>query len=399
MKRTILSLLICAALSGCDLAQKPKPAAVLTVTPEAITLIGRTKEMCVKVSKVGIERVRNAEDEQKRLREEALEAMRNGGGKSSMDEIPSAEPPSDILERYLNEEAAPEIAAIDRAGELIRELIPKVKDEAPPEIAQAVQALYAGEEQVCSRARSARSTRLNYQESLDYAVHDYNNAEAKLQALYIVSATDTQFALGKYNPLLDEARAGADTHSGSRVATLSPEELQRQRREWEETQAYQERQQAQHQAAVSHWRQREEGKEPVLEKVGMAPDLAARQSMTPEKRAQTMQSWYAGYSRKVGAVRTALDSYMTLRRGPLEKLTPVCQDLSAATTAITSDPLMFDLPDEAAAKALKEAYNHLKECATACLNGMDAEAAYRLAAYKGAISQATAALQPYEMTP
>lgn len=112
-----------------------------------------------------------------------------------------------------------------------------------------------------------------------------------------------------------------------------------------------------------------------------------------------MQTWYAGYTGKVGPVRTALASYMKLRRGPLEQLTPVCQDLLTATSSLVSDPGMFDLPDDAAAKVLKKTYTDLRECARACVAGLDAEAAYRLALYQGGISQAATALQPYGMTP
>ena len=400
MKRTVPIVLAClAALGalGCDLVPKPKPAPMLTVTPEAVTLIQQTQEICVKVAKTGLERVRSAEDQQKRAREEALEAANNGGNLAAQD-APSASA-ADILEKYLNDEAAPELAAVDRAAELLRDLLPKVKDEAPPEIAQAVQALSAGEEQVCSRARHAQPGRLNYQESLDYAVHDYDKAEAKLQAVYTVSATDAQFASNKYNPLLDEARAGADRTGGSSMRPLSPEELKRQRKEWEATQQYQQEQQAQHDAAVVRWRQRDEKKEPVLAKIGVAPEVAAKQSLSPEKRAQSMQAWYAGYSGKAGPVRTALASYMSLRRKSPEQLTPVCQDLVAATSNMVSDPAMFDLPDFAAAKALKKAYTELQACAQACVSGLDAEAAFRLASYEGAISQATVALQPYGMTP
>ncbi|PYQ63120.1 MAG: hypothetical protein DMF53_11190, partial [Acidobacteria bacterium] len=372
MKRTALLLLTCLAALGCDLVQKPKPAPMLTATPEAITLIQQTKEICVKVAKTGVERMRSAEEQQKRSREEAMEAANNGGTLAAQDDT-SSTAPSDLLEKYLSDEAAPELAAADRATGLLRDLLPKVKDEAPPEIAQAVQSLSASEEQVCGRARNPRLGRLNYQEGLDYAVHDYDKAEAKLQALYTVTATDAQFAANKYNPLLDEARAGTDRSTGSSaMKPLPPEELRRQRKEWEATQQYQQEQQAQHDAAVVRWRQREEGKEPILGKVGLAPAEEAKRNLSPEKRAQSMRVWYAGYTGKVGPVRTALASYMSLRRGSLEQVTPACQDLLTATSAMVSDPAMFDLPDDAAAKVLKKAYAELQACARACVAGLDA---------------------------
>src|SRR3954451_1797691 len=400
MKRTALLLLTCLATLGCDLAPKPKPAPMLTVTPETITLIQETQEICVKVAKTGVERMRNAEDQQKHAREEAMAAANNGGTLTAPDAASSAAP-SDILEKYLGDEAAPEIAAVERATGLLRDLLPKVKDEAPPEIAQAVQSLFASEEQACSRARSPRPTRLNYQESLDYAVHDYDSAEAKLQAVYTVTATDAQYAANKYNPLLDEARAGTDHTTGtSAMKPLSPEKLRRQRKEWEPTQQYQQAQQSQHDAAVVRWRQREGKNEPMVGKIGLAPAEEARRELSPGERGAAVEGWVARYSGEVGPVRTAFAKYMSLRKGgSLEQLTPVCRELLTATSSLVSEPGIFDLPDVAAAKTLKKAYTNLQECARACVVGLDAEAAYRLAAYEGGISQAAAALQPYGVTP
>ncbi|HEY4588425.1 MAG TPA: hypothetical protein VII86_04330, partial [Thermoanaerobaculia bacterium] len=88
MKRTAL-LLACLAALGCDLVPKPKPAPMLTVTPETITLIQETQEICVKVAKTGVERMRNAEDQQKRAREEAVEAANNGGTLAAPDDASS----------------------------------------------------------------------------------------------------------------------------------------------------------------------------------------------------------------------------------------------------------------------------------------------------------------------
>jgi len=127
MKRTALLLLACIAALGCVLVPKPKPAPMLTATPEAITLIQQTKEICVKVAKTGVERMRSAEEQQKRSREEAMEAANNGGTLAAQDDT-SSTAPADLLEKYLSDEAAPEIAAADRATGLLRDLLPKVKD-------------------------------------------------------------------------------------------------------------------------------------------------------------------------------------------------------------------------------------------------------------------------------
>jgi hypothetical protein len=385
------------AATGCYKEPKPAPA-VLTVTPEAVTLIQEAEDRCVKVAKLGIERVRTAEEEQQKARDEALEAVRNGADPKTLTALPK-DVDQDILEKYLKEEAMPQLTAVDRAGELIHDLMPKVRDEAPVEVHRAIQNLLANQEQVCVKTRNAKPTRSAYQENLDYAVHDYGNAEAKLEMLYVVSSTDAEFALSKYKPMLEEARAGAEHQQPDPLRKLTPEQLRHERKEWEATQDLQQQQQAEHEAAVVRWRQREEGKAPLLGRIDVAPEVAAKGGLAPEKRQQTMKAWYNHYSGKVEPVRTALASYMTLRRGSFDKLQPVCQELLTASAAILNDPASLDLPDATAAKALKRAYTELQECARSCVNGMDAESAFRLAAYQGAISQATTALQSYDVTP
>lgn len=397
--RALLALGLAATL-GCDLAmkEKPKPAADLTATPEAVTLIQATKDRCVKIAKTGLERVRSAEVDEQRQQEDSDEASRANGRSGRLHS--SSNVAQDALDKYLSDEALSEIAAVDKAGELIRDLLPQVKDEASPEITQAVRTLSISQEQVCQRARNARPSKLNYQENLDYAVHDYDTAAAKLEALYTVSVTDSQFALSKFNPILDEARNGTDHHTTSPIKKMTADQLSQQRKEWEASQELQQQQQAEHDAAVIRWRQRQEGKAPILTKVGVAPDLAAKNSLPPERKAQTMQAWSTTYAAKVAPVRTALNSYLSLRRiGTPEQIQPVCQQLLDATTALNADSAALDPPDDAASRSLKKAYGDLQESARNCLNGQTAEAAFRLAYYQRALGDATTALQPFNVTP
>ena len=397
--RVLLVLGFAAAALGCDRLVPGKPAAAeLTATPQAVTLIQEAKTRCVKVAKTGIEKLRAAEDERKRKQEEALESRTDDapGPRWAAENEDTAET---TLEKYLKGEAAPELAAADRAGELIRGLMPEVGKEASPEITLAVKDLLNNEEQLCQRIRGARPTRSSYQDNLDYAVRDYDAAEAKLQVLYTVNATDSQFALSKYKPMLDQISASADRHEDSPMRPLTPDQLREQRREWETTQELQQQQQAQHDAAVVRWRQREEGKTPLLAKVGVAPEMAAKENLSPEKRQQTMQTWHAGYTAKAAPVRAAFASFMSNRRGPDSQLMPICQTLLDATADLNADAAALDPPDMTVARTLKKAYTELQESARACLNGQSAESAFRLSYYQGAIAQATSALQPYSLTP
>jgi hypothetical protein len=386
-----------AAALGCDRLPGKPAAAALTATPQAVILIQEAKTRCVKVAKTGIEKLRDAEEEKRRKQEEALESGKNNepglrwGATETLTEV--------TLEKYLKDEAAPELAAVDRAGDLIRGLMPEVGKEASPEINLAVKDLFNNEEQLCQRIRGARPTRSSYQDNLDYAVRDYDAAEAKLQVLYTVNATDSQFALSKYKPMLDQVSASAERHSDGPMRPLTPDQLREQRREWEATQVLLQQQQAQHEAAVVRWRQREEGKTPIMAKVGVAPEMAAKENLSPEKRQQTMQTWHAGYTSKAAPVRAAFASFMSNRRGPDAQLMPVCQTLLDATAALNADTAALDPPDLTVARNLKKAYTELQESARACLNGQSAESAFRLSDYQGAIAQAASALQPYSLTP
>jgi hypothetical protein len=393
--RALLALGIAAAL-GCDRPAGKPAVTEMTATPQAVTLIQEAKTRCVKVAKTGLERLRGLEDDERRKQEASLESGSNydPGPRWAADNKAEA-----TLDKYLKDEAGPELAAADHASELIRGLMPQVKQEASPEIHQAVETLFNSEAQICQRIRNSRPSRANYQENLDYVVRDYDAAEAKLQILYTVNATDAQFALSKYKPILDQVSASTDRRSDNPMRPLTPEQLREQRREWEATQERQQQQQAQHDAAVVRWRQREEGKTPILARVGVSPELAAKENLSPQKRQQTMQSWYPRYEGRAAPVRTAFASFMSNRRGPDAQLMPVCQTLLDATAALTADTAALDPPDMTVGRTLKRAYTELQESARACLNGQSAESAFRLASYQGAIAQATTALQPYSLTP
>jgi hypothetical protein len=389
--RILLALGLAATL-GCDAGpkEKAKPATDLTATPEAITLIEDAKDRCVKIASTGLERARTEETNEKRRQDDLAETSHISGKPTPP---PAVSLTQQALAKYLDDEAAPEVAAVTRADELIRDLLPQVKGEASAEISEAVRILSVDQDQVCQRVRNPRPTPTSYQESLDSAVHDYDTAAAKLATLYTVSATDTQFALSKFNPLLEEARNGTDRRAPtSSTRKMTPDQLSQQRKEWDASQELQQQQQAEHDAAVVRWRQRQDGKTPILTPVGVARH--------EQKNQQTMESWSSRYAGKVAPVRAALASYLNIRRiGTPEQVQPVCQQLLDATTALNADAGALDPPDDGAARALRKAYGDLQECARSCVNFQVAEAAFRLASYQRSLGDATTALQPFNVTP
>ena len=290
MKRSLgpcIALGIVTLLStlGCG---SPQPAkSILTATPEAVTLIQDTQAICVKTAKAGVARF-----EEQSPSGDLVESLR----------------------KYFAGEAAPELAAVDKAGELISDLMPKVREESPRETVRAVEDLYEAQKQVCKMARTPRSSKLSFQDNLKYAINDYVEARDKLAALYTVPEADAQFARHKLSVPLEEARASvpaAPPETSVRVA--SAEQYARERQEWDKVQEYQARQQAEHDAAVGRWRAREEAdkdgaRQPLV-------SLAKTASPQTAETRQTIQGWYAGYSAKVGPVRAALASYLEVRRG------------------------------------------------------------------------------------
>jgi len=278
-------------------------------------------------------------------------------------------------------------------------MMPKVQDEASPEIAQAIQALLRAEEQVCLQARTARPSTTNFSENFGYVVRGYEDAQSKLAALYTVGDADAQFARHKFDPLLQQARVTAPARAESGMRRVSTEEYDRQRREWAAAQEFQTRQQAEHDAAVSRWRERAQGEKTArLGKVGAAADLLET-GRSPEQLQQTVQAWHATYTGKVAPVRAALASYLSVRQGPDDEVRPACQELLNATAALLADRAALEAPDLVAGRALKRAYGSLREGAQSCSTGYTAQATFQLSDYTKALREAEAALRPYGVAP
>lgn len=366
----LVGIVVLGAL-GCD---PPRTQTLLTATPEAVTLIQDAEALCAKAGKAAVESYRGQNVQ-----------SRSGGDLVR------------FLHQYVEGEGAPEMAAIDKADELVADLMPKVREESETGVVKAVEDLLAGQKRVCTAARTGSYTPLEYQDKLKYATNEYLEARDKLAALYTVPDADAQFARRKFSPQLEEARASArPAEPESPVRVASAEQYDRERQEWEKTQEYQARQQAEHDAAVDRWRAREEdgeGKRQPL--VGTVTASSAQAARSP----QTAQAWNTAYAARVTPVRTALESYLEVRRGEPEEVRPVCQELLDATTALLADPAAMETPDRMANQALKRAYAELRECAQSCTTNHNAEAAFRLAAYQTALRDATAALRPYGVAP
>lgn len=363
--------------AGCT--PKKAPAAI-TATPEMVTLIEDTEARCDKIGRAGLQTIRDAEHDPSR-------------GSSSYVSY------RDVHQKYLEGEAVPELAMVDRAGELIVELMPKVREETSSEIVQAIEGLQSAEEQLCQRARSARPSAANLKENLDYAVQGYKTAQAKLAALYTVRDTDAQYARHKFDSILEAARAAAPTGVAAGATKLTGEKYEQQRQEYAAAQDFQTRQEAEHAAAVSRWREREEGDKADRQRAKAALDRAPSQGRTPEQLQQSLRTWSATYAAKSAPVKAALADYMTVRQGSAEEIQPVCQTLLAATSSLLADRAALDAPEYVAGRALKRAYASLRNCAQLCSTGYNAQAVIELGDYVKALREADSALRPYGVTP
>jgi len=368
---------IAAVAAGCT---PPKAKAAQTATPELVTLIEDTEARCAGIGKAGLQKIRDAENDPSR-------------GSSAYVSY------RDVHQKYLDNEAGPELAMVDRAGELELELIPKVREETSSEIVQAIDGLQHAEEEVCQRARSARPSAANLKENLDYAVQGYKAAQSRLAPLYTVGETDAQYARHKFDSVLEAARAAAPSGVAGEAAKLTGEKYEQQRQEYAAAQDFQTRQEAEHAAAVSRWREREEGDKAERQRAKASLDRAPTQGMTPEQLQHSLRTWSTSYAAKSAPVKAALADYMTVRQGSAEEIQPVCQTLLAATSALLADRPALDAPEYVAGRALKRAYASLRNCAQACATGYNAQAVIELGDYVKALREADSSLRPYGVTP
>jgi len=420
MRRSWALLALGIAVLGCG--QKQKTTA-LTVTPEAVVLIQDGQEICARIARTGIERFRAAEAEERQARDRAAEADRLKLARAILQQaqvqqppvegsdpsaapvpaqpaVPQPVPARQRFEEYLEGEAAPDLAAADRADELVAKLLPQIHEEAPAETGQAVRDLLQAGQEVCRSARTPVDSSARLQDGLNAALRGWDGARSKLAALYTVSDVDAQFARHKYGPLLDQARAGAQAPPENRLASMSPEEVARERKEWDAVQERQERDLAEHRGAVSRWR--EQGAEAAagpLPKLGMQPGAAPKPALAPEVLQPRMKAWHVSYSGRSAPVRAALSRYLGQRGKIGVDVKPTCKELLTATQNLLTDPDALAAPDESVGKDLKSAYKELEELAQACSNGQDAETNFRLGSFERAIQKAMGTMQGYGMKP
>ncbi len=409
-----------AALAACGRTPQPqgerKQTAGMKATPEIVALLRDRQQRCAGIGKAASERLREAaslrqpesapapaapastesplEKDSTQVLEELLKAAASSQAKeeAAKQERDAAREREEILKRYLANDARPELAAADRARQLVGGLLPNAAAEVSPEAAQAVEALVAAQDTVCQVARTAGSP-MQYERLFDDAVRGYEAAEARLGSLLQISAADLRFARYKYLPQVEKARGATAERLRSRLV-LSPEEYERERREWEASQELMAQQQTEHEAAVRQWRERGEKEEVPGGKV-----LASWFDTPPAKRMEIMRSWYGGYTAEVAPVRRAVASYTSLRLQKGAKLQSACQDLLNVTSALLVHPAALRPPDPAAHRVLTAAYGELQQSAQACTKGLDAEATFRLVFYQKAMGQAAEALSPYSLQP
>jgi hypothetical protein len=230
-------------------------------------------------------------------------------------------------------------------------------------------------------------------------VQGYKAAQAKLAPLYTVGETDAQYARHHFDSLLEAARAAAPTGVAAGATKLTGEKYEQQRQEYAAAQDFQTRQEAEHAAAVSRWREREEGDKADRQRAKAALDRAPSQGRTPEQLQQSLRTWSASYAAKSAPVKAALADYMTVRQGSAEEIQPVCQTLLAATSSLLADRAALDAPEYVAGRALKRAYGSLRNCAQACATGYNAQAVIELGDYVKALREAESSLRPYGVAP
>jgi hypothetical protein len=369
-----------------------QPAVVLQATPEAVVLIQDNEARCARIGQDGARRLAKAEAQEERNARLQGYSYRDPSGQRV-----EAKPPVDPIEdfkSYLKKDAAEELAAVEAAHDAIKELLPKVKTEAPRAMATAIAALAMAQEQVCLTMRQPALS-AQYQGNLDASVNLYSDAAQTLMPLFTPSETDTQFALHKYSSRLDDARAAA--RARNQQAAAPTQDYESEQREWQAAQELQAQQQAEHETALNNWQRKRDEPQDTLQKVSVT--MRPRQELSPEQKAQAMMDWHAGYKAKVAPVKAALSNYLRLKAAGSADLAVPCQTMLDAGTALLADRTALEAPDAQAAKTLRRSFTELQALAEACHNGQTAEATFRFDAFERTLGQAAAALGPYSLAP
>ena len=216
-----------------------KAPTVLQATPEAVVLIRDNEARCAKIGQDGAQRLAAAEMEAERdiraLASYRLRSLRDNDSSLEPSSLPVQ--PSEVFKKYLAEDAVEELAASDAAQALIQGLLPEVKAEASPEMADAVAALSAAHDQVCLSIRQPRRSS-QYQTTIDFAEND----KASNPHLDITSTANYQDLTGTLHIItltifgtLDQPQWDLKTSTGynkSQTLTLlflgrNPEQLRR----------------------------------------------------------------------------------------------------------------------------------------------------------------------------
>lgn len=397
LRRWVPLALLAAAL-GCGKVEEAK-VVVPVATPEAIALIQDNADRCAKLGESGMTVLQAAEKAKETWAMAAAQIPRRPqqAGEEIAALIPPAEP-SEVLKKHLEGEAAPDVAMAKRASELINRLMPDTAAETSTQVAEALKELRKAEKDLCTRVMQSDTSAWSYERNRRRTLDTFERAEAKLEALFKVSSTDMQFAMRKYNPLLEQARVESRRQDSGPV--LTAEEYAEERAEWEAAQELQTAQQNEHQIAVSRWREEKEMEQREEKaKVGLASDYTKQLQETPESRQQKFQAWYPSYAARANPVKQALAYYVEVRRGPASQVQPACQSLLDATTALLNDPAALQVPDKVLPRTLRGAYENLQQSASACVAGRTAEAAFRMTDYDKGIKSAEATLSQFSIVP
>jgi hypothetical protein len=374
-----------------------KAPTLLQATPEAVVLIRDNEARCAKIGQDGTQRLAAAEMEAERdIRALGSYRLRPLREYDSPLDVPSPPvQPSEVFKKYLAEDAVEELAASDAAQALIQGLLPEVKAEASPELADAVAALSAAHDQVCRSIRQPRRSS-QYQTTIDFAENGYRSAEEKLRPLYLVSATDSRFALHKYSPPLEAARAA--THDKGTQPVRSAKDYERARKEWQVAQQLQSQQEADHEVAVKKFYGKRDGSRDSVPRLGVA---TSRHELSPEELAQAMNAWYPQYTASATRVKTALANFAQLRNAGVTdaSLYDSCERVMAGVVPLLNDPMALEAPDPQVAKPLRAAFSELEAMAQACRDHQSSETIIRLNYFDHTLAQAATALRAYSLVP
>lgn len=295
--------------------------------------------------------------------------------------------------------------ALNLARLLARDLEGRGRDAASGSISR----MLGSQEDLCSWATDPYSwdDASIYRERIREQIDQFADARSSLPSNLRLSSAERREVVRKYRQELfgtggilseDEISRAMDEDGSLRPEdSISDEEYQRKKKEYDEWLAEQERLEA---ARLRRYAERRQAMQKRLQQGPREmPKLELKlpgEQNQPTADPEAMAAWHGDYSSKIAPFKQSLSAYLKVR-APTRTLFMfnACLELARAAGKVLEDPKALAAPDPQAGKSLREAVGHFKVAADACVNNRLKTTRDSIAAGERSLREVMKALKPY----